>query len=403
METMVISAPPASRHELEELVVTMGAELDGTAREVCDAIHAHLDEISDDLYPQTLQSCRANLGLIHTLLREGADPRSATAPPEALGYAKEFVRSGLSFELLQRAYRMGQRTLASRWLEQLSHTAPDTDHLAGALGFCNDWLFAYIETIERELTEVYMREREQWLRGATALRTETVRTLLDGGAPVDAADLSPRLGYDLDRDHTAFLVWSDDDAEDGQELFAELERVAAAVGARLDAHGLLTVARGRQLMCWAGAGARGRLAYRPRNGMRVAVGSPGHGVDGFRRSHGEALLTRRVAERSGAGGITHYADVSFEALMTHDLDEARRFVAEELGALAAGDDATRRLSSTLSVFLEEGSSFVRAGRRLGVHENTVTYRVRRAEDVLGHRVTERQLELRAALRLARLV
>ena len=395
----MISAPSASRHELEELVETMGAELDQTARQVCDAIHEHLDEIADDLYPQTLQSCRANLGLIHTLLREGADPRSASVPREALAYAKEFVRRGLSFELLQRAYRMGQRTLTSRWLEQLRHTAPDTDHFAGALAFCNDWLFAYIETIERELTEVYMREREQWLRGATAMRTETVRTLLDGTAP----DLSRRLGYDLDRDHTAFLVWSDNEPEDGQELFAELERVAAAVAAGLEAHGLLTVVHGRQLMCWAGVGSADGLAYQPRNGMRVAVGSPSHGADGFRRSHHEALLARRVAERSRSRCITHFADVSLDALMTHDLDEARRFVAGELGALAAEDDATLRLSSTLRVFLEEGASYVRAARRLGVHENTVTYRVRRAEEILGHGVSERQLELRAALRLALVV
>jgi len=75
----------------------------------------------------------------------------------------------------------------------------------------------------------------------------------------------------------------------------------------------------------------------------------------------------------------------------------------ELGPLAARDDSTIRLASTLGVFLEEGASFVRAARRLGVHTNTVTYRVRRAEDLLGHKVTERQLELRVALRLARLV
>ena len=43
---------------------------------------------------------------------------------------------------------------------------------------------------------------------------------------------------------------------------------------------------------------------------------------------------------------------------------------------------------TLSAFYEEGSSFVRAARRLGVHENTVTYRVQRAEELLGHSVTE---------------
>jgi DNA-binding PucR family transcriptional regulator len=137
--------------------------------------------------------------------------------------------------------------------------------------------------------------------------------------------------------------------------------------------------------------------------MHVAVGSPGHGVEGFRRSHAEALLVSRVAGLAGSRGVTHFCDVSLDVLMTSDLDEARRFVAVELGPLAASDDATRRLSSTLRVFLEEGSSFVRAARRLGVHENTVAYRVHRAEDLLGRRVAERQLELRAALRLARLV
>jgi len=35
--------------------------------------------------------------------------------------------------------------------------------------------------------------------------------------------------------------------------------------------------------------------------------------------------------------------------------------------------------------------------------NTVAYRVRRAEALLGHPVTERQLELHVALRLARLI
>ena len=59
--------------------------------------------------------------------------------------------------------------------------------------------------------------------------------------------------------------------------------------------------------------------------------------------------------------------------------------------------------STLRIFLEEGASFVRAARRLGVHTNTVTYRVHRAEELLGHPVTERQLELHVALRLVSLV
>jgi len=92
-----------------------------------------------------------------------------------------------------------------------------------------------------------------------------------------------------------------------------------------------------------------------------------------------------------------------DSLLTHDLDEARRFVHSEIGPLMEDSDASRRMAATLEVFLQEESSFVRAARRLGIHENTVAYRVRRAEELLGRRASDRQLELRAALRLAAFV
>jgi hypothetical protein len=393
----LVAPPPGTRDEVASLVASMGAELDTLSRLLADAIHEHLDELFDDLYVQTLQSCRANLGLINALLRDNADPYAAVVPREALSYAKAYVRLGLPFDVLQRAYRMGQKTLTARWVEQLRAADLDADTFAAALGYFNDWLFAYVETIERQLTDFYMREREQWLRGAEAIRAETIRALLDG-APADEL----RLGYELDRDHVAFIVWSDEDG-DGQELFAELERVAAAVAHGLGAAGVLSLAQGRQLACWAGVDGSDVVPYRPRRGIHVAIGSRGHGVEGFRRSHHEAQLAHRIAALTGGRAVTGFGEIALDALATADLDEARRFVAAELGPLAGDDDATRRLSSTLRVFLEEGASYVRAARRLGVHENTVTYRVHRAEDLLGRRVSERQLELRVALRLSRLL
>jgi DNA-binding PucR family transcriptional regulator len=104
-----------------------------------------------------------------------------------------------------------------------------------------------------------------------------------------------------------------------------------------------------------------------------------------------------------ADACAAYPEVALEALLVGYPEAARRFAERELGDLAAADDATLRLASTLAIFLEEGASFVRAARRLGVHANTVAYRVRRAESLLGRPVGERQLELRVALRLARLL
>ena len=403
--------PPGSQAEVESIVETLSAELDEISAALADTIHENLDELDDDMRTWTLQSTRANLGVMVTLMREGEDPRSVVAPPEALGYAKEYVVRGLDFVLLQRAYRTAQGVFSGMILARLREATDDPDHLADAMAFFNTWIFAWIETIERQLTDAYMAEREQWVRGAAAVRAAEVRAILKG-APVDAAAVSQRLGYELDRFHVGYVVWSEsvEDRPGGAEaLFGEMEQVAAAVAESLGARSALTVAQGRHLACWAGRREPQHLADLrvPRGagkGLSVAAGTPAHGVDGFVLSHREALLARRVAHlRGDRAARATYPEVALEALMVDDAEAAQRFSERELGPLAARDDSTLRLAATLAVFLEEGASFVRAARRLGVHTNTVTYRVRRAEELLGHPITERQLELRVALRLARLV
>ncbi|HSS34367.1 MAG TPA: helix-turn-helix domain-containing protein [Solirubrobacterales bacterium] len=406
-----IVAPARSLAEIETIVETLSTELDDVSAALTDTIHEHLDELDEDMRTWTLQSTRANLGVMVTLLREGTDPRSVVAPPEALGYAKEYVVRGLDFVLLQRAYRTAQGVYSGMILERLREITDDADHLADAMGFFNAWIFAWIETIERQLTDVYMAEREQWVRGAAAMRAAEVRAIL-AGAPVDTVAVGQRLGYELDRFHVGYVVWNEtagDSPGAAGALFGEMEQVAAAVAESLGARAPLTVAQGRHLACWTGRREPQHLADLrvPRGtsrGISVAAGTPAAGVEGFVLSHREALLARRVAQlRGDRAARATFPDLSLEALMIDDVEAARRFAARELGPLMEHNDATMRLASTLAVFLDEGASFVRAARRLGVHTNTVTYRVRRAEELLGHKVGERQLELRVALRLARLV
>jgi hypothetical protein len=411
---VAISAPPvASRGEVEVIVETISRELDAISAVLADTIHEHLTELDEDMRTWTLQSTRANLGVMVTLMREGADPSLAEPPPEAIGYAKEFVVRGLDLVLLQRAYRTAQGAFAGIILEQLRAATSDADHMAEAMGYFNAWIFAWIEAVERRLTEIYLGEREQWVRGAAAVRAAEVRALLSGGE-VDSRAVGLRLGYELERVHVGFVVWSEDAGErpgDAGALFAAMERAAAAVAESLRAGAPLTVAEGRHLACWAGSHSTPDLARLrlPRanvgRGLSVAAGTPAAGVEGFVLSHREALVARRVAQLRGEGASARvvYPDLALEALLVDDPVTARRFVARELGPLAGRDDSSLRLAATLAVFLEEGASFVRAARRLGVHANTVAYRVRRAESLLDHPVAERQLELRVALRLARLL
>jgi DNA-binding PucR family transcriptional regulator len=78
-------------------------------------------------------------------------------------------------------------------------------------------------------------------------------------------------------------------------------------------------------------------------------------------------------------------------------------VQRELRDLVREDDFTTRLTATLRTYLDEQSSRSRTARRLGIHENTVRYRIKQAEEILERSVDRRTLELRVALALLRLV
>jgi PucR C-terminal helix-turn-helix domain/GGDEF-like domain len=397
-----------------EVARKMSEDLDGVARKLTDSIHAHIGELEDDLRLGTHESCRSNLGMIMTMLSDGTRPSLATPPPEALAYAKEYVRRGLGFEALQRAYRTGQATLSTMWLQELRTRADDAQELADTFGFFNDWLFMWVEALENRLTEYYMIERERQLRGTSAIRVEQVRVILEGSA-VDPRSASARLKYELDRKHVAYIVWPDEgtlDAPNGNVLFGAMEQVAADVAELLGANDHISVPLGGYLACWAGLRAcppaeifPGRIPLVSKRAIYVALGQLGEGIKGFRRSHEEALLARRVhrlRSEQARSTCVRFSDVALEAMLTHSRDEARRFVRQQLRSLADEDESAVRLRTTLSIFLEENASFLNAAARLGIHRNTVAYRIRRAEELLGHEIRERQLELQTALRLAHL-
>jgi DNA-binding PucR family transcriptional regulator len=96
--------------------------------------------------------------------------------------------------------------------------------------------------------------------------------------------------------------------------------------------------------------------------------------------------------------VRHRA-VALLALLTADPLAATRFVESELGELAGPDDSMARLRATLRIYFEENASPARTSRRLSINKNTVVYRVRKAEEILGYGVAERRSELDAALRL----
>jgi DNA-binding PucR family transcriptional regulator len=248
------------------------------------------------------------------------------------------------------------------------------------------------------------REREEVLGGAMARRTETVRLILED-APIDAQTASRRLGYELDRQHTAAVLWAEAPGVPQGALESAAELLARAVGTRRP----LTLAAGTStLWVWLGgvddfgAADIAALLGEVHGNIRVAVGPTERGIRGFRRSHEAALTVHRLLAGPAEGErFATYAELEVTALAARDERRAADFVAATLGPLAADDAGAWRLRETLRVFLEEAENAPRAAARLHTHRNTILQRIARATELLGHRPGERRLAVELALELAR--
>jgi DNA-binding PucR family transcriptional regulator len=137
-------------------------------------------------------------------------------------------------------------------------------------------------------------------------------------------------------------------------------------------------------------------------GTCVASGDLGQGIEGFRGSFEQARMAQRVGVQAGSD-VTFYRDVALEALALHGDRHARRFVSEELGPMMAEDAKTTEQRRTLEAYFAAGSNASSCAAALGVHEQTVAYRLRRIEERLGYVIAERRAELHVALRLLPLV
>jgi len=89
-----------------------------------------------------------------------------------------------------------------------------------------------------------------------------------------------------------------------------------------------------------------------------------------------------------------------------DPDELAAFAREHLGPLVAYDEENgTALLSTLETYCEEDGNHVRVAERLFLHRNTVRYRLRKAEKLLGMNLDnpEVRLLLGVCFRIRRLV
>ncbi|MFD5098255.1 PucR family transcriptional regulator [Streptomyces albidochromogenes] len=347
----------------------------------------------------------AVLAALHLLVSDSPG-RVSDLTDETLEGCRELARRGIPLDQVLRGVRLGHARLAHGLAAAIEQHVPADQRLT-ELRRVNDLLFRYADSHASIMAEEYIAERDRWRGSDEAARRAIVDEVL-AGRPVDPRTTTRRLHYDISRTHVAAILWCDDTG--GSPPAAErLHRTAMAMTRTLEAADMLLIpAYNTTAWVWftvADEATPGRVEHL-RDGLdrlrdvRAALGPPAAGRQGMRRSHLGALQAERIARLSGQW-LCDYQEVRLVALATAEPEHAHWFVQDVLGPLASGGDRVRELRETLRVYLAEERSLRIAADRLHVARNTITYRVKRAEELLPATTTAgNSLELRLALELA---
>lgn len=323
-------------------------------------------------------------------------------PGQGADLARTLARRGLDLGILLKVYRVAQQSVfqfLTEVIDGASEDAPARDEILVFLwGLGGQWMADAVES----LIETYYEERQRLRDDAAIRRAETIEALL-GDAPPSADDATRLLGHPLSHWQTAYVVRA---AEAGSSTTEAMLDVANAVAQALGTSRPLTMVAGsRDLWCWVATPHEPDLAQLPglasalqQAGMQAAVGRPGPGIQGFRTSHAEARATENLALKAAHGrALVRYDEEELLILVSAQETLMRRMVAREVGQLCGADKNLALLRETVLAYLTT-LNIETTAERLFVHKNTVRYRIARAEELLGHPLSQRSTQVELALR-----
>ncbi|MEV6331207.1 helix-turn-helix domain-containing protein [Streptomyces sp. NPDC051909] len=405
-------ADPRVTARITELGERLARDLPELTRVLQDEMTGRILDLRGDrvLVELLAVSVRSNLETVVQVLRHVVDVDDVTTPTGAREYARRLAQHGVSPNALVRAYRLGQRMVLDWAYALIADGEPDGRLALESYHALSQITHRYIDSVSEQVIAEYQQERERWLARRSTVRAEILGRLI-AGEPVDVAMAESGLGHRLRQCHLGALLWISDPSSRDADLDV-LENVAFRLSKAVGGQGSPLLWPKDRTTCWvwftpgpgdtapdAGELEAALADLDPR--VRVALGTPASGPDGFRVTHLEALRAQQVAwaaqERSSR--VTSYGDAGVRAtsLLVGDLDGARRLVAIALGGLAVDTESAERLRETMLVFITEKGSYLAASQRLHLHKNTVKYRIEKAVEERGRPIDEDRLDLELAL------
>ncbi|ORA77680.1 transcriptional regulator [Mycolicibacter kumamotonensis] len=383
----LVSAPPEALDELHEATLS--------------AVYTQAIASDPVLAEGIRRSNRSNL--MHWAaanLSHPGEPVAANLSTESLVIVRDGFRRGLDESAVLDAYRVGTNVAWRSWMQTAFTLTRDPDELRELLDVTSRSLTSFIDATIAGIGEQMQREREALTRGTHAERRETVALILDG-ATISRQRAESRLGYRLEQHHTAAVIWGDDSTTNLADLDAAAEVLTRTEGGQR-ALSVLASAATRWVWVPGPAGpdlASVAAAVDKLPGVQIAVGTTVAGIDGFRRSHLDAVATQRVMVRLGSTQrVARFTDIELVALVSADPEQADRFITHTLGDFASADSELRQ---TVLTFIHHQCNASRTAEQMFLHRNTLLRRIARADELLPTPLADNSVRVAVALEALR--
>ncbi|MGW0632481.1 PucR family transcriptional regulator [Streptomyces sp. NPDC002758] len=400
---------PEAAKLLSVVAENVGVSVSEVSRDVVESVTSEVPEVrGDTTVIKILQaSCAENVTTLLHIFENDISLDNVEAPAAAFEYARRLAQRDIPLSAMVRAYRIGHWRFLQWCLDELDRQCADYELSSATHRRMLRLTFGYIDRVTEQVAVVYQRERDNWLLSQLATRAARVRELL-AEKDVDLNWSEPALGYRLRQNHLGLVTWLPASADGGAGL-AQLDRITTEIAGKLDCPARpLFVPRDAVLSwAWLPLGSHSHVSWeqvsnvveRSNPSVHACAGSVGYGIEGFRSTHRQALRTQELAAAaSQTPQFTCFSTVAPIALMATNVDDMRAWVWGVLGPLAVDDESSARLRETAQIFLDSGCSYTATASAQILHKNTVQYRIRKAEEIMGHPIQKGHTDLEIALR-----
>lgn len=359
------------------------------------------------------QSVAHNVSLWFNALLSGRPPSSQELEP-LIAFGRRRVHQGVSLQSLLQAFRTGSRVL---WDVLLEEAGKDQKIHRELLFKVSPYILLHFDLMGRTIGEAHTEEQQKRARWRDRLQHELCGVIFSH--PDDSVSFrehAQALGIDVNAPHLALALRLGSQTSERITPETGLDRLMATIGRVLavERDTALRTLRNGHVLLWvplnggeSASEAERRYATlcegltgHGQEIVAVGVGLPDSGAHGWRRSADQALRALDLGLRIEPGrSLQRYVEVALDDAL-HSTESVARYFESLLDRLSPEP----HLVKTLQAFFEHRQHRKAVAGALGIHPNTLSYRLERIETMLGARMDDVGWlsRLHAALRLRQL-